>query len=124
MLVIRKAQLEALERANWDAFERTAYRHCLDCFPETCDLLGEEGVWSYVHGGLRRAQSYGFSTAPEFLKYLTLMLTAGPDFDRLPWAAEILRDPQYIPSVRIGILIDTAMNQLAEAPGTTGPDRL
>ena len=111
--------MEALEQANWHAFVRSAYRHCQECFPKTCDLVGEQGVWAYVHDGLRRAQAYGFSTAPELLKYLTLMFTVGPDFDRLSWAAEILSDPQYIPCVRIGILIETAMNELARAPHAT-----
>jgi hypothetical protein len=115
MLVIRKAQIEALTLAKWRNFERTAYRHCRECFPEVCDRLGENGVWRYVYAGLDRAKRYGFSTAAEYLKYLTLMMTAGPDFDKLPWAAEILDDPQYLPGVRIQILIDTAANELSRA---------
>ena len=112
MLVIREAQMRALAEANWRAFENMACRHCWECHPVPCEAIGEDGVWSYVWTGLSKARAYGFEKAPDLLLFLSLMLTAGPDFDETAWAQEILRDPEYSPSVRAWYLRDEAMRQL------------
>jgi hypothetical protein len=114
MLTIRKAQVALLAEANWRAFRDRAYRHCQEYFPRTCQLLGEEGVWSYVDTGLQKAGSLGFETRRDLLRYLNLVFTFGPDFHELPWAVSILADDSFSAPVRIHILIEAAIDKLRE----------
>src|SRR5262245_22430569 len=118
MLVIRKAQIDALGAANWRAFERTAFRHCRAQFHEAASALGDAGLWSHIRASLDGAMSYGFSTGPDLLNYLSLTFMFQADFDRLPWAAEVLTDSRYLPGVRMSILLESAAaSVIDEIPG-------
>ena len=116
-MVIRKLQMDLMAEANRRAFQRRALRHCQDCFPWASALLGDTGVRSYVETGLQKAAAFGFDSEPDPLKYLNLVFTFGPDFDQLPWAAEILADHSFAAPVRIAILTDTALDELRDSPG-------
>jgi hypothetical protein len=43
MLIIRKEQMEAFERADAPHFEATAIQHLKEAFPKHCAQLGEPG---------------------------------------------------------------------------------
>ena len=104
MLVIRHAQMNSLMEAQWRQFEYSAYEQCRLRHPEICSDLGEEQVWSYVRSGVNRARSLGFSTAPELVRFLDLMLTRGRNFDESPPASEILPLMQYSAGSRLDAL--------------------
>lgn len=123
MLVVRQAQLAVLEEANWNRFLDTAYEHCRECFPAACHSIGDEATRYYVRAGIDRAKSFRLKSSADLLGYLNLVFTFGLDFDQLPWAAEILYDPTYLPNVRISMLTDRALVEL-EAPSRASEESM
>jgi hypothetical protein len=117
VLVVRRAQLDALgEPRRLEFVERTA-RHLARFFPERCAALGEEEVKAAVQHGIRRAAAHGFTTERDVCKYIDLMFLFGWDFDRGErWAAETLA--QSAPAAeRLEALFDRAMRRASRAPG-------
>ena len=120
MLTIRREQMDALVAARWRDFVPVACDHCRTRHPETCSAMEEQQLRETVETGLRRARIYGFERASSLIRYLDFVLTLGPDFDRLPWVAEILALRQYQPEARLDLLSRTAAQQ--ENPSETASD--
>jgi hypothetical protein len=112
MLVIRTVQMDVLRQARWREFTNAAIRHCRQHFPEMCAWLGEQDTPATVSAALQQAAAYGFEDARDLLKFLNLTFTFGPQFDQLPWAEEILTDPDYLPGTRIDVLTAAAIQEL------------
>jgi hypothetical protein len=97
MLRIRREQQEVLGAAQVADFERRAAVHLKSFFPEACDELGDAALRELIRYGIVRAASYAVEAEREVTLYLDVMMTIGHDFDRdaaLPWAYEILVDPE------------------------------
>ncbi len=93
MLVIRKAQKEALDAAMRERFLRRAAEHLRQIFPEETRARDEAALRAFIETGIARARAYGITGQQEVVLFLDLMMGLGPDFDQRPenaWAAEIL----------------------------------
>jgi len=108
VLVIRAAQMKALAEVAEKAFVERASDYLRETFPEKCAELGPEAVHRWVRSGLEKARGYGLRLDVEVLRYLNLMYTFGWDFDRLPWAAEILDDTEVSAAGKIEELMEAA----------------
>lgn len=105
MLIIRRAQFDALAAARTRAFEDRALAHLQRWMPRHCSLLGEEQMRRVVRHGWPKARHYGLAAECTVIGYLDLMCLLGSGFDvdpLLPWAAPILNEPQQADPVERG----------------------
>lgn len=95
MLTIRAEQMRVLAAPSLARFEERMVRHVNRHFAEACARMGPDEVRDVVAYGCDRALDHGFATEKDLMRYLNLMFTFGPTFDRHPdhaWAAAILSD--------------------------------
>lgn len=93
MLILRQAQMAALNAIILDGFQERATARLLGRFPKRCRIIGETGVRALVRHGVGRAAAHGIEALPDLARYLDVMFTLGRDFDvnpAFPWAAERL----------------------------------
>lgn len=95
MLVVRKAQLEALRDVPLREFELRMVTQVRYFFAERCQELGPDATRALVRAGLLRARPHGIQTERDLSKWTTLVFAFGETFDvdpALPWAKRILTD--------------------------------
>ncbi|MGZ5152836.1 MAG: hypothetical protein ACXWCS_09210 [Burkholderiales bacterium] len=93
MLMIRKAQIDALGATRHSGFEDEMVVHFQELYPEWSKALGGEKLRAFVRHGLNRAKAYGFSVELDLARYLHAMHALGERFDEspdYPWAAHLL----------------------------------
>jgi hypothetical protein len=109
MLTIRDDQILALQQA---AFLRWLEVHVSDYFPAVCAQTDIQTRRQTIRDGVRRANEYGFAAPDQVCQFVDLLFAFHPEFDRddrLPWARDILTDPEITePAVRIDLLFDAA----------------
>jgi len=110
MLIIRQAQITLFQQLALRQFEDRVIAHLQASFPDMLADLGEAGTRALVGDATRHAQQYGFETERDITLFIDLALVLGPQFDELPWAAEILHDKFILdPTVRIDTLYECAL---------------
>jgi hypothetical protein len=116
MLVIRRAQTEALARAAFKAWMKI---HLEQFMPAHCQALGPAGTRAAIEHGIQKAACYGITAEPEVCQYIDLMFCFGRDFDEdpaLPWARAILDEPVGVsPMPKIDRLFRASMDYLRDA---------
>ena len=120
MLVIRREQMDVLEKLPRTLFEDQAMQHLNRYYPRECRELGREQVRVVVQLGIQRAEEHGFRTQRQVGFYISLMLLLGSDFDRdlqLPWVMVILADLLADPSSLMERLWKAAMVYIDETAG-------
>jgi len=106
-VTIRDEQVQAFSGAAVRTFKDRVALHVRRFFPDRCQALGEPGIHEIIGRGVDAALAYGIMAERDVCKYIDLMFVAGHDFDRLPWAIEILKSPSVTdPAVRIELLCD------------------
>jgi hypothetical protein len=93
MLIIRRAQIGALEGLARLALEQRLAQHLRDRFPG-CRDLDADGLRALVQHGLGRAAAHGVQSDYDVRRFLEFVAMYGPSFDtdpRIPWAGETLR---------------------------------
>jgi hypothetical protein len=124
MLTIRKEQNDALRQIPHKVFENSMLAHVRKYFPEDCKILGEAHTRKVITFGITRAESYGFNTAGETCRYISLMFMFGSRFDedpQLPWAMQVLQDKAIsTPWARMNHLYDKALDFLERVAGANG----
>jgi hypothetical protein len=106
-VTIRDEQVQAFSGAAVSAFKDRVALHLRRFFPSLCHALGETGIHQTIRLGVNAAAAYGILAERDVCKYIDLMFAAGHDFDRSPWAIEILKNPAITdPAVRIDLLCD------------------
>jgi hypothetical protein len=118
MLVIQPDQMAALAAARWQEFVSRVAQHCQLRHPEACARLVGDELKSCVAAGMARARAHGFVETDDFLRYLDLLFTVGPDADQEPRFADILAEAKYTPATRLDVIFGT----LAEAEPMAEPD--
>lgn len=122
MLLIRQAQMEALNKSAQMGFEDKMLAHLNRFFPDAFAAMGEPGALKMIRHGIRRAKHHGFNSERDVCKYIDVMVVFGRDFDQdanLPWAAEILSDNTITDNkVRIDLLVTCAMAQAEKQEGS------
>jgi hypothetical protein len=109
MLIVREAQVQALQRAALPVWIAS---HLAHFFPLQCAVLGEAGLRERVREGIARAASHGFKTEVQISQYLDLMFAFGHDFDTdstLSWPQPILAGEDIPAELRMERLIDAAL---------------
>lgn len=104
MLIVRAAQLDALQRHAREAFIGVMRRHLERAFPERCTGLGGERVRALIERGMAAAQGFGLQTEQDVAGLIHFMFESHPEFDQRPdfaWAVQILRDPDLEPGERV-----------------------
>jgi hypothetical protein len=93
MLVIREAQIAALQADVVARFDRSLSEHLKRFAPREAQVLGNEGVLAIVHLGRRRAAEFNFTDRESIRLYVELMFLLGSGFStdpQYPWAAQAL----------------------------------
>lgn len=114
--VIRPEQYEEFEIAARKPFEDKLVTHLTKFFPAVSKKLGSAGIRKAVADGIERAARYGLRTERQACKYLDLMFTLGPRFDKdpaLPWVAEILNNRAVNAGTRIDRIFELAIKHRA-----------
>lgn len=96
-MIIRDAQIKALEEAAVDNFVAEMMEHCRDFSPYLTKTLKEPQLEAAIREGINRAERHGFTQRGPVRFYLDLMIVFGSSFDTDPqyvWAAEILAPPK------------------------------
>ena len=117
MLVIRKEQMDVLERGTLAAFEERMMLHLRRSFPVKCDELGDTGVLRRIRAGTAKAASFGIATRRDVARYINLMFTYGEGFDAdpaLPWASAILNTTYRIPDTKMQCLYAEAQKYMVQ----------
>ena len=109
MLTIRQEQLRVLGDIQREKFDEWLLDHLKKFFGEKCRRLGDTRLRQLIQYGTHRAASYGFTSKRDTCKYLDLMMVFGRDFDKLPWADEILKKRRD-PAGRMALLFHIAMD--------------
>lgn len=93
MLVIRKAQMKAMNKPQVEVFVKKLIEQLKGSFPVQCETFGDENLRKAVDYCLDRAEKLGFETEADLSAFTTLLFTFGRDFDAAPeysWASCIL----------------------------------
>lgn len=81
MLVLRKEQIEALDRHSEKLFLDRMVDHVSEIFPDECKESGSKGqIRELVRQGLNQARGYGINTEEDVALYVDIMFGIGPDF--------------------------------------------
>jgi hypothetical protein len=93
VLIIRKAQMDALDASSREAFRERMLRHVAKDFPARAAELGPKGIRRLVDASIDKGPEYGIAGEDDLQAFLDLMIELGPGFDEEPalaWAREIL----------------------------------
>ena len=98
MLTIRREQIDEIGRRLAVRWEDTMVVHLEAFFPDECKELGEQGVRDAITLGQKKAARYDIHTERDVCIFLNFMFAYGFEFDNdpeIPWAKEILTNPNY-----------------------------
>jgi len=113
MLVIRKAQLQALQE---DLKKRQVAELMRKTWPEECEQLGPAGLQPWIDLGFQKASSYDMHDPAEAVRFIHLMFALGEDFDTAPetaWAGTILHWAGASNELKLAALEKRAEDELA-----------
>lgn len=97
-MIIRKAQIDKLNKFTMQAFEDEMIQHLAEFSPALFDVIKEDQLRVAVRHGIKKAEEYGFTFRGPIRLYLEMMLLFGSSFDtdpQYPWASEILNDQEF-----------------------------
>lgn len=100
MLVIRQQQIDTLIKGTDEEFVEFLVAHVKEEFPEKAAERDEETLRVMVRGGIRRAESHGFTTAEDITAFITVMFEIAPNFDEHPQIKAVLDDETFPPEDR------------------------
>jgi hypothetical protein len=93
MLIIREAQMAALQADVVARFDRSLAEHLRHFAPRESQALGKDDMLAIVRLGRRRAAEFGFTNRESIRLYVELMFLLGSGFStdpQYPWAAGAL----------------------------------
>jgi hypothetical protein len=93
MLIIREAQMRALETAARDSMAPALAQQMRAAFPDETAGIDERRLLERVRCALSRAWNYGLRQDRELLAFIQLTFCVGPAFDLHPPFHEILSGP-------------------------------
>jgi hypothetical protein len=123
VLLIRQAQMKALQDLPRLDLEDQLIRQFSRHYPRECNSAGPEEMRRFVRTGLQRAAGYGFLTIDTAASYIHVMIMLGWAFDsdpQLSWARTKLTDYAEPPARRIHALAEAAIDYLGRVAGEDG----
>ena len=116
MLTIRDDQLHSLESAMVASFPERVAIHLQKHCPKKTAGYSLEALKELVEHSFSRAAAWGFRSERDLLRFATLALFFGRDFDRdpaVPWAGRILRRRKVNPyRSKVDEMYETALEVL------------
>lgn len=114
MLVIRKAQLEALSAYKRQSFEDRMVDHLAEVFPEESRKMldaeaGDGKVRELVHHGVEKAAGYEIRAERNVSLFIDLMVGIAPGFDDMKdtaWTRRILLNPDVPEDTKLDLIYD------------------
>ena len=126
MLVIRKKQIEALDRNSEKLFLDRMVDHVSEIFPEKCEELGSKGkIRERIRQGLIQARRYGINTEQDVALYVDIMFGIGPDFpegEDMAWARSILEKDGLSGPAKMEFILQRLERKLAAAESEQGAE--
>ena len=119
MLMIRKEQMGFFDECVSRSFKNRVFAHLIKVWPERCKEIGESEVRASIEKGIGRAANYKITSEMDVVGFIDLMYVHGWDFDRdirLPWASDILTDPDLHPSRKMERLLEITERVLGFPP--------
>lgn len=104
MLVIRREQMSVLNRKFEAKFRQAVADYLISDYPAYVRELGAAGIDNLIDQGIRKAAGLGLEYEAQICDLIAIMAVHGVDFDRLPWASDILSDRSEPSAVLIGRL--------------------
>jgi len=119
MLVIRQEQIDTLIKGSDEEFVEFLVEHVKEEFPEKIAERDDETLRVMVRGGIRRAESHGFTIAEDVTAFISIMFEIAPNFDEQPQIAAVLDDKNFEPEMRFErlwspLVTDEAWEEAAE----------
>jgi hypothetical protein len=93
-MIIRKAQMEELQKVPLLAFENEMVAHLAEFSPALYQVIKDDQMRVVVRFGIEKAEEYGLTLRGPIRLFLELMLLFGSHFDtdpQYPWAVKILK---------------------------------
>ena len=94
MLIIRDAQIKALDKAAEDTFLKYVAGDIERRWPGVVSEMGKDSARQRIAAGYRRAKGYGLRRKPHVLWFIQLDFMLGQEYERFPgleWAVKILQ---------------------------------
>ena len=117
MLVIRKKQIEALDRHSEKHFLDRMIDHLSEIFPDKCEEFGSKGeILKRILQGLERARGYGIDTEEDVALYVDITFGIGPDFpdgEDMHWARSILENEGLSGPAKMAFILQRLEKYLA-----------
>jgi len=108
-LVIRKEQEVSLSKVSLAVFENSMIHHINEFFPQIFSSVGEKQLRPVIRQSIASAATYGITSEIDVARYIDLSFLLGLDFDsgkQHPQAAEIIKDQNLQPGVRMQLIFD------------------
>lgn len=117
LLIIRSAQMAALDAAVLDGFIRRMVAHLRTILPERIAAWGEEETKTRVADAIERASAFGLTAERDVARYVDVAVAFGADFpdgDGMARAREILDDHDVSAAARVRRLYDELERRFPE----------
>lgn len=99
MLIIREAQMAALERSGRERFGKEVVSNLRESSPHSIQGLGTSEIDERLAGALKKAERYQLRTDRDLRAFIRLSFVVGPNFDDYPPLRALLdTPPTEIPS--------------------------
>ena len=107
-MIIASNQINVIRKSYNEIFINDLQLHIEENFPEISFELGKSNTIDFIMYGIRKASSFGFNTEKSIFQFMNLLLTLGPEFEKLKelnWIKPILYDLEGDESERISDMI-------------------
>jgi hypothetical protein len=109
MLVIRQEQIDTLIKGTDDEWVEFLVANAKKEDPEIVNNYDDDTLRRMVRVGIRKSDSYGFTTAKDQSAFVAVMFKVAPNFDQQPEIKAVLDEEQLPPSYRWDKLWSTAV---------------
>ena len=92
-MIIRKTQIEVLEKTAVNNFAAAMAQHCEKFSPHLTKTLNRKQLKEAVHFNIKKAETYGFDQRGPVRFFIDLAIVLGSGFDtdpQYPWITEVL----------------------------------
>jgi hypothetical protein len=89
--MISPAHLQAFSKQQRQRFEDEMVAHLKRAHPTESKKLADPGLRDLIRQGIDKAKGHHIVLEPDVARYIEMMLTVSPDFDKSKGVAEILK---------------------------------
>ena len=112
MLTVRDAQMAVLHEDRLRQLRAWLLPHLRRHFGDWLATKSDDDVRALIADSVARARALGATSAATIGSFVHLRVLFGETFEALPWAAEVLGEPELTGERRIGALVRRARQAL------------